>query len=353
MKLFDGFEAVKFVQENMIFITHNGYIYYTYDMGSEYKHWWKYRRAGNDRITVKNYPSVTREELVKAMGGKFPQKETDFMRLCYPSQLCIRDMMALLREDYPRYMADYPISNTIHRLLLRSDICDKSFEEIKLLLDKAIEFNQNEEQVFNNLKEFCFIILGKDIFKKEIRIVDYWYGSSYFGIRPARIIEYSDADHYSNIAANSDMSISIEEDDVDQYLTPFLYKYFDEELKANKKRSDARGFDWYLTHNFFTFSSMENIIADIKDTIDALSKGRENEYTAELRKKRGFATYQLLYAKDMTKEQVDEYNKNRPTEDDTELELIIDFYNRFIYRMEYMLKIGAENGYNLISFMGP
>ena len=25
----------------------------------------------------------------------------------------------------------------------------------------------------------------------------------------------------------------------------------------------------------------------------------------------------------------------------------------FLYRMEYMLKVGKEKGYNLISFMGP
>ena len=33
--------------------------------------------------------------------------------------------------------------------------------------------------------------------------------------------------------------------------------------------------------------------------------------------------------------------------------LVIDFYRRFVYRMEYMLAIGAEKGYDLISFMGP
>lgn len=65
------------------------------------------------------------------------------------------------------------------------------------------------------------------------------------------------------------------------------------------------------------------------------------------------ATYELLYARDLTKEQIDAYNKNRPQEDDTEIELIVDFYRRFIYRMEYMLKVGQEKGYNLISFMGP
>lgn len=44
---------------------------------------------------------------------------------------------------------------------------------------------------------------------------------------------------------------------------------------------------------------------------------------------------------------------NRPKEDNTEFELIIDFYHRFVYRMEYMIKVGKEKGYDLISFMGP
>lgn len=54
MKLFDDFEAVRFPEENLIFITHGGYLYYIYDV--EYKHWRKYRNAGNDHITVRNYP---------------------------------------------------------------------------------------------------------------------------------------------------------------------------------------------------------------------------------------------------------------------------------------------------------
>ena len=38
---------------------------------------------------------------------------------------------------------------------------------------------------------------------------------------------------------------------------------------------------------------------------------------------------------------------------DAKEEFFIDFYERFIYRMEYIMKVGEENGYNLISFMGP
>lgn len=165
----------------------------------------------------------------------------------------------------------------------------------------------------------------------------------------------------------SSSEISIEEDDVAQYLMPFLYKYFDNELEANKNRYDQKWiddngeeqasyiteFEWYLTHNFYTFDATRNILNDIRDTIDALSSGRETKYTIELKKKRGIDTFQLLYAKGLSEEEIKEYNDNRPTEDDTEPELIIDFYQRFIYRMEYMMTIGEENGYDLISFMGP
>ena len=69
--------------------------------------------------------------------------------------------------------------------------------------------------------------------------------------------------------------------------------------------------------------------------------------------KRGLFANEIIYARGMTDEQIRQYNENRPKEDDTEAELIIDFYNRFIYRMEYMMKVGKENGYDLISFMGP
>jgi len=108
-------------------------------------------------------------------------------------------------------------------------------------------------------------------------------------------------------------------------------------------------FDTY----FFTFDSIRNILKDINDTIAALSSGRDNEFTAKLRDKRGTATYELVYAKNFSEEQIKEYNANRPQEDNTEVELIIDFYNRFIYRMEYMMTVGEEKGYDLISFMGP
>lgn len=66
---------------------------------------------------------------------------------------------------------------------------------------------------------------------KEIYILDgHDYGAC-FWIMPVRIIDYSDTNDLDNVA-----EIPIEEDDAAQYLTPFLHKYFDGELEANRHR---------------------------------------------------------------------------------------------------------------------
>ena len=365
MKLFDEFEAVRFPEEDLIFITKREYIYYIYD--PKYRRWRRHRNAGNDHITAANYPDVSKEELMEALNGVFPTKETDFMRHCDPSQLRIGNMLNLFKEDFPDYMSDWTICHAVHKFLQESDICYKSYLKIRGIFEETLSTKQDNCITLSKIKEASLSVIGRDIFKKEIGIVDGHDSSSYFWIMPVRVIDNSNSDSIDCVAEMRSNEISIEEDDVDQYLTPFLYKYFDGELEANRNRVEdcwtdddgneqtmyISGFEWYLTHNFFTYGSIEMILDDMRGTVDALSSGRENEYTAKLREKRGTATYQLLYAKDLSDEQIAEYNANRPTEDDTEISLIIDFYNRFIYRMEYMMRVGKEKGYDLISFMGP
>ncbi len=56
---------------------------------------------------------------------------------------------------------------------------------------------------------------------------------------------------------------------------------------------------------------------------------------------------------DLSEEAIKAYTVKLAEEDNNEINLIIDFYRRFIYRIEYMIKIGEEKGYNLISFMDP
>jgi len=276
-------------------------------------------------------------------------------------------MLALLEEDYPEYMSDDLIASSVHELLLASNICYKSFLGVKEVFDDALSHRQDGEHTLIQIKELSLTILGRDIFRREIGIVDGHDSSSYFWILPVRVIDYSDTNCTDNVAEMRSAEISIEEDDVSQYLTPFLYKHYDDELEANKRRVDDRwidddgqeqttfisGFEWYLTHNFFTFTSMADILKDICDTVDSLSSGKENEFTIKLREKRGTAAYALLYAKGLSEEQIREYNTDRPKEDHTEIDLIIDFYHRFLYRMEYMMRVGREKGYDLISFMGP
>ena len=140
-------------------------------------------------------------------------------------------------------------------------------------------------------------------------------------------------------------------------MTGYEAYIFDAEMveagSFRKDPSDETMIVFNLRLYFFTFDSMTQILRDIEDTVDALVSGRETEYTQKLKIKRGTATYRLLYAKDLNEEEVAEYNDNRPIEDDTEVALVVDFYRRFLYRMEYMMKVGKEKGYNLISFMGP
>ena len=360
MKLFDDFEAVRFKEENLIFITRfNGYIQYVGD--PEKKIWEKYSDADYHKITVGNYQELSKDELTEAMSGVFPSKETDIMRLCDPSGLLHTDLTKLLKEDYPSFMENEPIRYAVGMFLLESSICHKSYLELRTLFNSADEEGWDNEKVLKKVKKLSYDFLGRDIFRKEICIIDDHDPTSYYWIMPARVIDYSNSNSLDCVAELRNAEISIADDDVSQYLRPFLLKHFDDNLKANKNRIDNEGngieyisgFNRYLTHNYYTFDSVVNIINDLKDTIDALSSGRETEYTIELRKKRGMATYLLVNAPKLTKEQIQRYNDTRPTVDNTPSDMIIDFYNRLIYRLEYMMKIGKEKGFDLISFMSP
>lgn len=358
MKLFDEFEAVRFPEENLILITCNGYLSYYCDLKDG--HWHRYRHAGYNLITVNNYPDVSKMELSEVMGGKTPEKETDFLRLCSPAELHVGHMLDLLEEDYAGYMSDKMIWSSVCESLSESVICYKSYEMMNQLFDHALGLHQDHAQVVDQIQKLSSSVIGRDIFKKEIRIVDGHDASSCFWIRPVRVIDDKNTDGLDNVAEMPNIEISIEADDVAQYLKPFLVKYFNDDLRANKRRlqdeeeeEPISGFAWYLTHNFYSCESVMQMLKDISDTTDALASGKENDFTAAIRIKRGTATYPLIHARDLSDEQIKAYNENRPTVDDTEADLIIDFYHRFIYRMEYMVRIGREKGYDLISVMGP
>ena len=377
MKLFTGFttqmhsiprafEAFKNKADQQILITVGGYLYYIYSCADH--SWHKYSDAGNYKLDPRRYQEVTREELTEAMGGKFPEKETDFLRLCHPSELFIIDMLTILRADFPKYMdADNPaIWGMVQRFLIESDICYKSYFAVVRLFNLAVEHAAEHEEVREALKELSMQVLGRDIYNGEIRIVDGHDSSSYFWIMPVRVIDYSNTNDRDNVASMWINEISIEEMDVSYYLRPYLDQYYDDELEANRRRVEhqwqdengelqteyVKGFEWNLTHNFYTHDAIRRILSDIRDTMDALSSGRENEYTRQLKKH--FKGY-LYWTVDQGSEgkQIEEDSSVREEAEQAEIKRINDFYRRFIYRMEYMITVGAEKGYDLISFMGP
>ena len=76
--------------------------------------------------------------------------------LCNPSQLCVGDMLDLLEEDYSVYMSDSSIYDTVHSFLLESDICHKSFLELKKLFDNAINLHQDSKQILIQIKTIIY-----------------------------------------------------------------------------------------------------------------------------------------------------------------------------------------------------
>lgn len=174
--------------------------------------------------------------------------------------------------------------------------------------------------------------------KREIEIIDGSEESSYFSIMPVRILNFENTGFSLNVDEMHGVMISIEEEDVFWYLTPFLKKHFDNELEANRKRVECwrkengkevpyylSDFEWYLTYNFYTFEAIERTISDIEYTAKALTEGRDNEFTLTIKENPCIA----------------------------EAEAIIDFYDRVVFRLRHMMRVGKENGYDLISFMGP
>ncbi len=361
MKLFDDYEAFRFPEENQILITRDRFLYYIYR--PQYKHWYIHTNRGSDQLTVSNYPDISRDELAAVMGGSIPEKETDILRLLFPHQLSSGQMMQLLEEDCPEFMSGKAIYDAVRWLFHETDTELKLNDGLKELFATSRSAGLDHNQVLMQVRELGLPMAGRDIFRKEIQIIDGHMGMSYFHIHPVRIIDSSNTENWDNIGNMESVQIAIEEDDVANYLVPFIEKHFDNELEANRNRIKNRwtdndgkehverveSFEWYATYNFFTHGSIARMLDDINDTILDLACERDNEFIAKIRKNGGFYTYETIFLE----QPADNVYTDTMQKTEVTSEQIIDFYRRFIYRMEYMMKIGKEKGYDLISFMGP
>ena len=141
---------------------------------------------------------------------------------------------------------------------------------------------------------------------------------------------------------------------------PLLLKYFDDKLPENIQRYDnyiftytdevQTTFEWYLTYNYYTMQSIQDMIKEIKSIVELLKTDFNSTKLDYIKVNYDWILY-LDGKVDPKSLPNDKYERIKLTENYKEA--IINFYNRFVNYMENMIEQGIRNGYNLISFMGP
>lgn len=197
--------------------------------------------------------------------------------------------------------------------------------------------------------------------KEMIEIIEGHDPASYFWVMPVKVKDITkNSDDMDNVDEFRKLEISIEEENIRAFLYPLLLKYFDEKLPENLQRFDKNivlygnriqaTFEWYLTYNYYTMESIQNMIEEIKEITELLEDDFNNTKLDYIKEDYDW----ILYLDDRVNPKNlpdDKYERIKLTENYKDV--IIDFYNRFIKYMENMIKEGREAGYKLISFMGP
>lgn len=183
---------------------------------------------------------------------------------------------------------------------------------------------------------------------RQIPIVEGHDSSSYFWIMPVRHAEISD-DNWHGIEECREQEISIEEDDVGEFLYFFLEKYFDPDYPYGQVRDRycGSGFEWNLEYNIYTYETIGKMLDDIERCAGLLKTDFDNPALTAL--KEGFHPYTFDPDENRYRKKLTDQEKEQLIRDN--IGLALDFYERFVWRMRKMMK--AAEDYELISFMGP
>lgn len=181
----------------------------------------------------------------------------------------------------------------------------------------------------------------------EIKIIEGHDPSSYFWFRPV-CVNKKDRIILDDDIKELDEEFSIEEGDVDCFLSYFLYKYFDKENVYNKNRYEygigyIRDFEWYLTHNFFTYQSLKSMLRDISCSADWLETDYDTPSLDKLKER-----FSIYY---MCPSDSEDYKTGNEQTIRNHVTVVIDFYRRFVNRLSLMMENNPETF--LISIMGP
>lgn len=181
----------------------------------------------------------------------------------------------------------------------------------------------------------------------EISIIEGHAPSSYFWFQPVCV------NNKDRIILNDDVEelgeeFSIEEGDIDCFLSYFFYKYFDKENIYNKNRYEygigyIRDFEWYLTHNFFTYQALKVMLQDVSCSADMLETDYDNPLLDNLKER--FSIYYMCPCDS------DDYKLGNDQAIRSHVAVVIDFYRRFVNRLTLMMENNPETF--LISIMGP
>jgi hypothetical protein len=184
---------------------------------------------------------------------------------------------------------------------------------------------------------------------KQILIVEGHDYSSYFWINPVKILDVPSENDHDSIDEYVTEEISIDEDDVSEFLYYFLEKHFDSQIQVTgRKKNEKRSFEWNLEHNIYTYESVTKIIAEIRATANLFIDDFDNQALSKIKERFSLST---IICEDFTCNASGEFDQHRDEIIRENIGIVIDFYERFCRRMELMMEHAPQ--YNLISFMGP
>lgn len=185
-----------------------------------------------------------------------------------------------------------------------------------------------------------------EIAYQQIPIIEGHNSSSYFWIEAGNELDSIEQGYYG-IDYARDTEISIEEDYIIDYLSYFLLKYFDPTIyKSSRNLEDGTPeFEWNLEPNLYKYETINKMIIEIKESCKLLKSDYDNPKIIELKKKlyNAVCGYNRYVVKQTGKDE-DILLKEK-------LDSIIDFYNRFCFQLEQIMKYYPD--YECIDFMGP
>ena len=350
MLLFENFMVYENAENDELQVFHNGRLFAGYDIETR-----KWKRHGGclPFEIMKEFLNEPSESLVaEATGKKKIQNYEEFSGLL-GEPVTVADMLDDFRVRFEQKLADSYLLWYIQGILSEAFSEKHAFRTF----DRFLEAMEGNEFDLADISAISVAETGRDLLVHRVRINDKpWWGSSFFNIQPAKFYD-SDAKWLRDRFILFGLCISIEMDDVLQYLWPFLEKRFDDGLTVNLNRNDpdydCNGFEWSgRVPNFFTLGQMRDILSEIHALLTDVENGISSPLFEDIRIIKG-TFVELAYAPGMSQEEIDAYNRRQREERKEDADVVVDFYKRFLFRMEYMVKIAEENGYDLISFIGP